>query len=218
MRIILSRPELVPDVEHVPRKDDAFDSHSHHCRFKEPVAKLPPFYPQFLYLSGFQTVKLAVAAIWTVAILFVACSSEPAAPPRQVSNPTAADTPLPMTAAATDPSVVLRVTVSAIPESLPTYDRHDWKHWTDSDDDCQDARQEVLVAESRNTVSYRTDRRCRVETGQWLAPYSNVVVTDPGKLDLTTWSRSETPTSAARGHGRPSGGNAMPTTSRTLST
>ena len=74
--------------------------------------------------------------------------------------------------------------MSAIPSNLPTYDRHDWKHWTDSDGDCQDARQEVLVAESQTTVSYRTDRRCRVTTGQWLAPYTNTVVTDPGKLDV----------------------------------
>ena len=70
------------------------------------------------------------------------------------------------------------------PANLPAYNRDDWKHWTDADGDCQDARQEVLVAESRITVSYETDRRCRVTSGQWLAPYSNVVVTEPGKLDV----------------------------------
>ena len=72
--------------------------------------------------------------------------------------------------------------VSAIPSNLPTYDRHDWKHWVDAD--CQDARQEVLVAESRATVSYQTDRQCRVASGQWLAPYTGTIVTDPGKLDI----------------------------------
>ena len=76
------------------------------------------------------------------------------------------------------------VTISEIPVALPAYDCHDWKHWTDADGDCQDARQEVLVAESHITVSYHTDRGCRVETGQWLAPYSNAVVTDPGKVDI----------------------------------
>ena len=74
--------------------------------------------------------------------------------------------------------------VAEIPTELPAYDRDDWNHWTDSDDDCQDARQEVLVAESRSTVSYRTDRGCRVAAGQWLAPYTNTVVTDPSKLDV----------------------------------
>ena len=55
---------------------------------------------------------------------------------------------------------------------------------SDADGDCQDARQKVLVAESRSTVSYRTDRGCRVAAGQWLAPYTNTVVTDLGKLDV----------------------------------
>lgn len=74
--------------------------------------------------------------------------------------------------------------MSAVPSNPPTYDRHDWNHWVDADGDCQYARQEVLVAESRFTVSYQTDRRCRVASGQWLALYSNVVVTEPGKLDV----------------------------------
>ena len=79
---------------------------------------------------------------------------------------------------------MLRITVSSIPSNLPTYDRNDWQHWTDADGDCQDARQEVLVAESRTRPSFRTDRRCHVTAGQWLAPYTETVVTDPGKLDI----------------------------------
>ena len=84
---------------------------------------------------------------------------------------------------------LLRVAVAEIPDNLPDYDRDDWKHWTDADSDCQDARQEVLVAESRTQPSFRTDRKCRVTSGEWLGnPYSNVrrdaVVTDPGKLDI----------------------------------
>ncbi len=82
------------------------------------------------------------------------------------------------------PTTVLRVTVSAIPSNLPDYDRHDWKHWTDADGDCQDARQEVLVAESRIGPDFRTERKCRVTSGEWLAPYTGTVVTDPGKLDI----------------------------------
>ncbi len=80
--------------------------------------------------------------------------------------------------------MALRVTVSAIPSNLPTYDRHDWNHWTDADGDCQDARQEVLVAESQTRVGFRTDRKCRVDSGRWLAPYTSTLVTDPSKLDI----------------------------------
>ena len=109
---------------------------------------------------------------------------DPTTAPTDATQPLTA-TPMP-TPAAIDTSEIklLKVAVAEIPADRPAYDRDEWNHWTDSDDDCQDARQEVLVAESRSTVSYRTDRRCRVATGQWLAPYTNTVVTDPSKLDV----------------------------------
>ena len=113
--------------------------------------------------------------------------------PPNLQTPTAAPEAQPETATAQtatpqEPTAtittVLRVTVSAVPATLPDYDRQDWKHWTDADRDCQDARNEVLIAESRTAVAYRTDRKCRVTTGEWLAPYSNTVAVDPGKLDV----------------------------------
>ncbi len=103
-------------------------------------------------------------------------------PPSYTPTPTAR--PLQPTTTSTSTATVLRVTVSAVPATLPDYDRHDWKHWTDADGDCQNARNEVLISESRTMVAYRTDEKCRVATGEWLAPYSNTIVTDPGKLDV----------------------------------
>ena len=108
-------------------------------------------------------------------------TAAPEAQPETATAQTA--TPQEPTATATT-ATVLRVTVSAVPATLPDYDRQDWKHWTDADRDCQDARNEVLIAESRTAVAYRTDGKCRVTTGEWLAPYSNTVVTDPSKLDV----------------------------------
>ena len=70
------------------------------------------------------------------------------------------------------------------PGHAAAYDRHDWKHWTDSDGDCQDARDEGLIAESRTAVAYRTDGQCRVVAGEWLTPYSATIVTDARKLDV----------------------------------
>ena len=58
------------------------------------------------------------------------------------------------------------------------------EHWTDADGDCQDARQEVLVAESRTEPAFRTDKKCRVTAGAWLVLYTGAVVTDPSKLDI----------------------------------
>ena len=106
--------------------------------------------------------------------------------PTATAPPTATPAPEPHlpTPTPTGTATVLRVTVSAVPATLPDYDRHDWKQWTDADRDCQDARNEVLIAESRTAVTYRTDKKCRVTTGEWLAPYSNTIVTDPGRLDV----------------------------------
>ena len=42
----------------------------------------------------------------------------------------------------------------------------------------------MLVAESLITPTFQTDRQCRVEAGQWLAPYSAIIITDPGDLDI----------------------------------
>ena len=67
---------------------------------------------------------------------------------------------------------------------MPEYSRRDWKHWTDADRDCQNTRNEVLTEKSLTTVTFSTDDGCRVATGQWLASYTNTVVTDPGKLDI----------------------------------
>ena len=111
-----------------------------------------------------------------------ATTEAPEAQPETKTAPTA--TPQEPTATLTGTATVLRVTVSAVPATLPDYDRHDWKHWTDADGDCQNARNEVLIAESQTRVAYRTDRKCRVAAGEWLAPYSNTIVTDPGRLDV----------------------------------
>ena len=131
--------------------------------------------------------------IWIIAALLIACSSGSTSPAPQVGNETSTDarpsvaattTELPaVTLAPTGTATVLRVTVSAVPATLPDYDRNDWKQWTDADRDCQDARNEVLIAESRTAVAYRTDRKCRVAAGEWLAPYTNTIVTDPSRLE-----------------------------------
>ena len=64
------------------------------------------------------------------------------------------------------------------------YNRRDWRHWVDADRDCQDARAEVLIEESRSAVSFATDEGCQVTGGEWLGPWSGEVFTDAGDVDI----------------------------------
>ena len=40
------------------------------------------------------------------------------------------------------------------------------------------------MAESMAGLDFRTDRKCRVTSGEWLAPYTGTVVNDPSELDI----------------------------------
>ena len=84
----------------------------------------------------------------------------------------------------TEPATPLVITVAPIPTGIPDYDRGDWKHWVDADGDCQDARQEVLVAESLEPVTFETDEKCRVEAGQWWAPHLGHHLGNPSHIDV----------------------------------
>lgn len=74
---------------------------------------------------------------------------------------------------------------AATPTQPPTvpYDRNLYGGWIDADGDCQDTRQEVLIAESVAPVQLDT-RGCRVVSGQWLDPFTGQTFTNPGDLDI----------------------------------
>ena len=55
---------------------------------------------------------------------------------------------------------------------------------SDADDDCQDTRQEVLIAESEVPVTFRDKGHCVVRSGRWRCPYTGKVLTDPRQLDV----------------------------------
>lgn len=76
---------------------------------------------------------------------------------------------------------VARVAVAVAPAE---YDRREWRHWTDADHDCQNTRQEVLIAESEVPVEFVDARHCKVKWGRWTCPYTGRTVTDPAELDI----------------------------------
>ena len=92
------------------------------------------------------------------------------APANTPYTPAATATTVPSTPAAT-PTTTLVITIAEVPAGIPEYNRSEWRHWTDEDGDCQDSRQEVLIAESLVEVTYEDDRQCRVEAGKWWAPH-----------------------------------------------
>ena len=78
----------------------------------------------------------------------------------------------------------LSIAVAPVISDIPKYDRREWRHWADEDRDCQDARQEVLIAESETPVKYTNDDRCRVASGSWEGPFTGEFFIDPGSLDV----------------------------------
>jgi hypothetical protein len=65
-----------------------------------------------------------------------------------------------------------------------TYDRDRFKHWTDNNGDCQNTRAEVLLNETRATVTFTTSRRCTVATGRWYSYYDGKTWTQAGDVDI----------------------------------
>ena len=63
------------------------------------------------------------------------------------------------------------------------YSRTDYKHWIDTDKDCQNTRQEVLIAESLEEVML-DKKGCEVVKGKWHDPYTDKYFTNPSDLDI----------------------------------
>ena len=71
-----------------------------------------------------------------------------------------------------------------VSKDIPVYYRSEWKHWIDQDGDCQNARQEVLTAESLVEVTFKTDRDREVATGRCYGAFTSIYVEDPGSLNI----------------------------------
>lgn len=65
---------------------------------------------------------------------------------------------------------------------IQEYDRGHYKHWIDADKDCQNTRDEVLIAEADPSVPLefkpRSDgKKCKVISGKWNDPYTGKTFT-----------------------------------------
>ena len=104
--------------------------------------------------------------------------------PKPVPSPVPTVVKSPVATAVVSTDSQLTIAVAPVRSDIPKYNRGEWSHWADEDGDCQDARQEALIAESKAPVTYTNEDKCRVETGSWAGPYTGEVFTDPGSLDI----------------------------------
>lgn len=70
-------------------------------------------------------------------------------------------------------------------EQSGSYTRRKYNHWIDTDGDKEDARVEVLIAESLIPAQTKIKNgKVVVISGLWVCPYTGTVVTVPGELDV----------------------------------
>jgi len=68
--------------------------------------------------------------------------------------------------------------------SLASYDRKEWPHWIDADNDCQDTRAEILIRDSKSTIKFKRNKPCNVSWGKWLDPYTGQVFYKASDIDI----------------------------------
>jgi len=79
--------------------------------------------------------------------------------------------------------IVLSVYKNEITSST-TYNRKEWPHWIDIDNDCQDTRAEVLIRDSSSAIKFKRDKPCNVSSGEWHDPYTGKVFYKASDIDI----------------------------------
>lgn len=70
------------------------------------------------------------------------------------------------------------------PAVTTPYNREDWPHWTDDDNDCQNTRMEILIRDSVGLIKYKRNNQCTVTWGKWICPYTGKEFTKASDLDI----------------------------------
>ena len=77
--------------------------------------------------------------------------------------------------------------LSHVEASCPKYNRKDYRHWIDSDRDCQNTRNEVLIQESLEPVSYKSSKAAKFPPADGTAPSQAGHSPTPGSWTSITW-------------------------------
>ncbi|NMP04851.1 HNH endonuclease [Pseudoalteromonas arctica] len=68
--------------------------------------------------------------------------------------------------------------------SSTSYNRKDWPHWIDADNDCQDSRAEILIRDSKLPIKFKRNKPCNVSWGEWHDPYTAKVFYKASDIDI----------------------------------
>jgi len=71
----------------------------------------------------------------------------------------------------------------AATKKLIPYDRSLWKHWIDTDKDCLNTRQEILLSRSQSKTNL-SDDGCHVEKGSWNDFYAKELLSKAIDIDI----------------------------------
>jgi Protein of unknown function (DUF1524) len=107
------------------------------------------------------------------------------APPGTSSTTTGPTTTAPAPVAPTSSRDRLSVlAVDDRPAATGDYRREDWPHWSDTDGNGCDARQDALVRWSTGPATIDRSRTCRVVAGWWVSPYDGRTTNNPSDFDV----------------------------------
>lgn len=64
------------------------------------------------------------------------------------------------------------------------YSRKSFKHWVDTDKDCQNTRHEILIERSLDKVIFKNKKQCAVVSGKWQDFYYDEILTKARDVDI----------------------------------
>jgi len=65
-----------------------------------------------------------------------------------------------------------------------SFNRQDWPHWIDADNDCQDTRAEILLRDTIGPIKFKRNKPCSVSWGRWICPYTGKEILKASELDI----------------------------------
>jgi len=68
--------------------------------------------------------------------------------------------------------------------TIKKYNRRNWPHWIDEDNDCQNTRAEILIRDSLKPVRFKRNKNCAVVEGKWIDPYTGQIMFKASRVDI----------------------------------